>query len=403
MSESQSNKTGIPPATPESGPWFDFGPEQTKLRNDLRAFLREALPRDWVGIWHGPDGPPQSAEDTEEMGRRGWLTYYWPKEYGGSGGNVWDQTVIQEELFAHHEPRGAQYMGVNWIGPALMRYGNDEQKKEYLPPIAAGRAFWAQLFSEPGAGSDLAGLRTRAVLDGDHFIVNGEKIWTSYANLAKKGFLLCRTDPTRGKHRGLSALLIDMDAPGVEVRAIPSMVGWHRFHSVRFTDVRVPKERLLGPMNEGWSVAMAALPYERVGNARYARTTRVLGWVERQRADETQVADQGELMDLLALGRVAELLNYRAAHLKAKNNSLGWEASAAFAANALYEQETAAFIEQKTGFDCFVASKDPHALASGEVESFTVRQAPTVTIQAGTYQVQLSLVAQGGLGFPRSR
>lgn len=389
--------------TEAAGPAMDFGPDQEELRMELRTFLESHLPRDWVGIWHGPDGSPQSASVTEEMGRRGWLTYYWPSEYGGSDGSVWDQTVIQEELFAHHEPRGAQYMGVNWIGPALMRYGSEEQKRQYLPPIAEGKAFWAQLFSEPGAGSDLAGLKTRAVLEDDHFVVNGEKIWTSYANLAKHGFLLCRTDPSRGKHRGLSALLIDMDAPGVEVRAIPSMVGWHRFHSVRFTDVRVPRDRLLGPLNEGWSVAMAALPYERVGNARYARTTRVLGWVERQRKDAFSNADEGELMDLLALGRMAELLNYRAAHLKARDNTLGWEASAAFAANALYEQEAAVYIEKQTGFGCFVAAKDEHALASGEVESFTVRQAPTVTIQAGTYQVQLSLIAQGALGFPRSR
>ena len=384
------------------GMWMDFGTQQQQLRTELRSFLKENLPATYVGIWHGPDGAPLSGKISLEMGKRGWLTYYWPTEFGGKGGNVWDQTVIQEELFAHHEPRGAQYMGVNWIGPALMKFGTKEQLEKYLPPIARGDGYWAQLFSEPDAGSDLAGLRTRAVLEGDHYIVNGEKIWTSYANQAKHGFLLCRTDSTKGKHGGISVLLIDMDAPGVEVRAIPSMIGWHRFHSVRFDNVRVPADRLLGPLNEGWAVAMAALPFERVGNARYARTTRVLGWVERSSADSGD-AKEAEVMDLLALGRTAELLNYRAAHLKEKDGSLGWEASAAFAANALYEQASARIIEQLTGFDCYVASDDPHALALGEVESFTIRQAPTVTIQAGTYQVQLSLIARGALGFPRAR
>ena len=402
MNDSASSDEGHTAAELPDGMSMDFGPGQQKLRTELRAFLKENLAAGYVGIWHGPDGAPLSGAITRKMGERGWLTYYWPTEFGGKGGNVWDQTVIQEELFAHHEPRGAQYMGVNWIGPALMKFGTDAQRERYLPPIAKGDAYWAQLFSEPDAGSDLAGLRTRAVLDGDHFVVNGEKIWTSYANQAKHGFLLCRTDPTKGKHHGISVLLIDMDAPGVEVRTIPSMIGWHRFHSVHFTDVKVPKERLLGPLNEGWSVAMAALPYERVGNARYARTTRVLGWAERQAASGDN-AKEGDIMNLLALGRAAELLNYRAAYLKEKDGSLGWEASAAFAANALYEQATASMIEQLTGFDCFVASKDPHALAAGEIESFTIRQAPTVTIQAGTYQVQLSLIARGALGFPRAR
>lgn len=402
MSE-PSDKTQQPVSGAPSSLDMEFGPKQQQLRSELRAFLKENLSPEYVGIWHGPDGAPLSGEITRKMGERGWLTYYWPEQFGGKGGNVWDQTVIQEELFAHHEPRGAQYMGVNWIGPALMKFGTPEQQAQYLPPIARGDAYWAQLFSEPDAGSDLAGLRTRAVLDGDHYVVNGEKIWTSYANQAKHGFLLCRTDSTKGKHRGISVLLIDMDAPGVEVRTIPSMIGWHRFHSVHFTNLRVPKDRLLGPLDEGWAVAMAALPFERVGNARYARTTRVLGWTERHGANNLGDAREDDVMDLLALGRSAELLNYRAAYLKEKDGSLGWEASAAFAANALYEQASAQVIEQITGFDCYVASPDAHALALGEVESFTIRQAPTVTIQAGTYQVQLSLIARGALDFPRAR
>jgi alkylation response protein AidB-like acyl-CoA dehydrogenase len=248
-----TNKEQGSATTLPEGMWLEFDHAQQDLRTELRAFLKENLPPEYVGIWHGPEGAPLSGAITRKMGERGWLTYYWPEEFGGKGGSVWDQTVIQEELFAHHEPRGAQYMGVNWIGPALMKFGTDEQREQYLPPIAAGDGYWAQLFSEPDAGSDLAGLRTRAVLDGDEYVINGSKIWTSYANQAKHGFLLCRTDTTLGKHGGISVLLIDMDAPGVEVRAIPSMVGWHRFHSVHFTDVRVPKDRLLGPLNNGWA------------------------------------------------------------------------------------------------------------------------------------------------------
>jgi alkylation response protein AidB-like acyl-CoA dehydrogenase len=380
---------------------IEFSDDEKELRQRLRKFLAENLPPNWVGVWQDETSPEQSAALTQAMADRGWLTYYWPAEWGGRNGTIWDQVVIQEELFAHHEPRGSQYMGVNWIGPVLMQFGSDEQKQRYLPQIAAGKAFWAQLFSEPDAGSDLASLRTAAVSDGDEFVVNGEKVWTSYANTAHHGFLLARTDPTVKKHNGISAFLIDMNTPGIEVREIPSTIGWHRFHSVHFTDARIPKSALLGELNEGWSIAMAALPFERVGNARYARTTRVLGLLERELHRE-QVMDVPEIADVLALGRMAELLNYRAAAIKDTGGPFGWEASVAFACNALYEQDVAALIEKKRGFYAFVASGDDHAMSHGEVESFVVRQAPTVTVQAGTYQVQLSLIGRYALGLPRA-
>jgi alkylation response protein AidB-like acyl-CoA dehydrogenase len=380
---------------------IEFSDDEKELRLKLRQFLAENLPDDWVGVWQDDSSPDQSALVTQAMAERGWLTYYWPAEWGGRNGSIWDQVVIQEELFAHHEPRGSQYMGVNWIGPVLMQFGSEEQKDRYLPEIAAGRAYWCQLFSEPDAGSDLASLRTTAVADGDDFIVNGEKVWTSYANTARQGFLLARTDPSAHKHQGISAFLIDMSAPGIEVREIPSTIGWHRFHSVHFTDVRIPRSAILGEINDGWSIAMAALPFERVGNARYARTTRVLGLLERE-LHLRQSLDSPEVADALALGRMAELLNYRAAAIKDTGGPFGWEASAAFACNALYEQEAAAIIEQKQGFYAFVASGDEHAMSGGEIESFVVRQAPTVTVQAGTYQVQLSLIGRYALGLPRA-
>jgi alkylation response protein AidB-like acyl-CoA dehydrogenase len=380
---------------------FDFTDQERNLRQELRDFLAEHLPPDWTGVWKDADSAAQSAAVTEAMAGRGWLTYYWPSKFGGQDGTVWDQVVIQEELFAHHEPRGSQYMGVNWIGPVLMQFGSEAQLQEYLPEIAKGRAFWAQLFSEPDAGSDLASLRTTATEDGDEFIVNGEKVWTSYANTADHGFLLARTDPSAKKHDGISVFLIDMHSPGIEVREIPSSIGWHRFHSVHFTNARIPRTALLGQLHQGWSVAMAVLPFERVGNARYARTTRVLGILERD-LEGDELASAPEIADALALGRMAELLNYRAAAIKDSGGPFGWEASAAFACNALYEQEVAAIIEEKQGFYSFVSGSDPRAEANGEVESFVVRQAPTVTIQAGTYQIQLSLIARHGLGLPRA-
>jgi alkylation response protein AidB-like acyl-CoA dehydrogenase len=382
---------------------FDFSPAQTARRNEIREFLDAELPENWVGIWHRDHGPDISNAVTRKMAKRGWLTYHWPGAYGGRDGSSWDQVVIQEELFAYHEPRGGQYMGVNWIGPALMRYGTDEQKDKYLPEIAEGRIQWAQLFSEPDAGSDVAALRTQAVFDADtgEFTVNGEKIWTSYANLAARGFLLARTDQSARSHQGISALLIDMDAPGIEVREIPSSVGFHRFHSVVFRDVKVPAQALLGPLHGGWSVAMSALPYERAGNARYARVTRIMGFLEA--SAEVSKVHRDEIAGALAAGRMAELLSYVVVGMKERGEPPSWEASAAFAANAEYETRAAELMERVLGFSAFVSVEGQHSLYKGEMESLVSRQAPTVKIQAGTYEIQLSIIAQYGLGLPRGR
>jgi alkylation response protein AidB-like acyl-CoA dehydrogenase len=382
---------------------LNFSPEEDALRSALRELLAAILPDDWAGLWHEHNGPATSAAAVEELAARGWLTYHWPESYGGQDGSPWEQIVIQEELFAHNEPRGGQYMGVNWIGPTIMQFGTEEQKRALLPEIAAGQVQWAQLYSEPEAGSDLAALRTSAVLQGEEFVINGEKIWTSYANAASRGFLLARTDPASRGYRGISALLVPMDTPGIEVREIPSAVGWHRFHSVTFADVHVPRTALLGELHHGWAVAMASLPHERLGNARYARCTRVLGWIERRlSACSIHSALSEAFVDCLALGRMAELMNYSAVDVNTSGEGLTWQASAAFAMNANYERAVAELAERVLGFDMFVAVPDPHAVDHGEIESLAVRQAPTVTIQAGTYQIQLSVIARNALRLPKA-
>ena len=179
-------------------------------------------------------------------------------------------------MWARGEPRGAQYMNVNWIGPAIMHYGSEEQKQQHLTRISGGDVLWCQGFSEPEAGSDLVALRTLALRDGDDYVVYGSKIWTSYANHAEFCFLLVRTDPESQRHRGISVLLMPMNLPGVEIREIPAVVGERYFHEVFLTDVRVPASCRLGPEGEGWSVVSYALQYERVGAARYARAALTL-------------------------------------------------------------------------------------------------------------------------------
>ena len=254
---------------------FDWSEDDLQHRAEFQAFLREFLPADWEELSEGGPGSDVQAKFSRqfchELAERGWLTQHWPSEYGGHDAPPWRHSIIGEECWAIGEPRGPQYMNVNWIGPAVMRFGSDQQKHDHLPPISRGEVLWCQGFSEPEAGSDLVALRTSALRDGDDYVINGSKIWTSYVNHADFIILLVRTDPKSTKHRGISVLLVPMDTPGIEVREIPSVVGERYFHEVFFTDVRVPTSVCLGPEHEGWGVVTYALQYERVGAARYAR------------------------------------------------------------------------------------------------------------------------------------
>jgi alkylation response protein AidB-like acyl-CoA dehydrogenase len=207
-------------------------------------------------------------------------------------------------------------MNVNWIGGAIMAAGTEEQKRLHLPLISSGSVFWCQGFSEPDAGSDLAALRTSAVRDGDEYLVNGQKIWTSYAHVATYCFLLVRTNPGAERHRGISILLVPMDLPGIEVRAIPNISGGHMVHEMFFNDVRVPITCLLGEENDGWSLVIKALANERIGIARFERTARVLDSIVRRAIAE----GDGELdsnATVLAgraqvINEAARILNYAA-------------------------------------------------------------------------------------------
>ena len=379
----------------------DFSAEEDAFRAELREFLAQRLPDRWVGIFHGPDEHlDASFAISQEMAEKGWLIQTWPREYGGQDASIWRQMVLQEETWAHYEPRGGQYMGVNWVGPSIIRFGTAEQKARFLPPLAAGTAQWAQLFSEPEAGSDLASLRTRADRQGPMFIVNGEKIWTSYADYADQGFLLCRTQPGSRRHSGLSVLLIDMNTPGIEVRPILTPLGKHKLNAVSFTDVAIPADRLLATMDDGWTVAMTALSFERTGVARYARVTRFLGQLERLAgAEEPEVAD--DIAAALAAARAAELMNYGVLSYRERGEDPGWRASAARLRNVLLEQQAAAIAEEIAGTGVLADSHDPQALEGGEIEEFS-RLAPTGSVVSGAYEIQMGIIAQRALGLERA-
>lgn len=254
-----------------------MGDAATALRSELRQLVADQLPPDFLGAF--TDDPADLAATQnfcKLLAKRGLLCLAWPQEYGGGGASLWEQTALREEMWAHHEPRGAQYMGVNWVGPTIMRHGTPEQKRQHLPAIARGEVIWCQGFSEPNAGSDLASLRTAARRDGDVWRITGQKIWTSYATMAQWCFLLARTSHEEKKQQGITVFLVPMTSPGIEVRPIRSIIGPHHLNEVFFDDLQVTDADVLGRVDEGWRVTQEVLAFERVGIARYARCERLL-------------------------------------------------------------------------------------------------------------------------------
>jgi alkylation response protein AidB-like acyl-CoA dehydrogenase len=240
---------------------FKLTAEEEAFRDEVRAFVKEHL-------------SPEARQDPNFMGNwlravreKRWVGFNWPEEYGGGGGGIMEQVILKEEMSkAGAPPLGTSMMGLQWVGPAIIEYGTEEQKKKYLPDILDSAYQWCTGYSEPGSGSDLASLQCRAVKDGDEYVVNGQKIWTSGAAYSKWIILLTRTDfETEDKHEGITCLLVEMDSPGVEVRPIKNMAGSSHFAEVFFEDVRVPVENRLGDEGKGWGVTISALAHERSG------------------------------------------------------------------------------------------------------------------------------------------
>ena len=248
---------------------FEYAPEQENFRKEFRAWLERNLPSDLCVDDPADDRVASTREMFERrvawqktMHQAGWVGIAWPQEYGGRGASIIERVIWDEEYSKARAPV-LPGMGLNLVGPTIIHWGTDAQKQQYLPKILNADEIWAQGFSEPGAGSDLASLRTRAEDKGDHYLVNGQKVWTSGAQYADSIILLVRTDPSAPKHNGISCLLVDLTSPGVSVRPLVLATGHHHFNEVFFTDVVVPKTQLLGPVNQGWKVSTTTLMYER--------------------------------------------------------------------------------------------------------------------------------------------
>ncbi|HEX3461468.1 MAG TPA: acyl-CoA dehydrogenase family protein [Acidimicrobiales bacterium] len=249
---------------------LDYPADVEPFRAEIRAWLVENLPDDWgtPGFSMTPaEKKAFNQEWTKKLFEGGWICASWPKEYGGKGLSLMESVVLNEEFARAEAPLRADFFGDTLVGPTILQWGSEEQKQQFIPRILNGTIAWCQGFSEPDAGSDLASLKTRAELDGDEWVINGQKVWTTQARFADYIFLLARTDPDAPKHAGISYLLVPMQQPGVEVRPIEQIDGSAEFNEVFFTNVRCPKENVVGGVNNGWKVAMTTLGFERGSSA----------------------------------------------------------------------------------------------------------------------------------------
>ena len=400
--------------------WRDT-PEQAAFRNEVATLIDQRLPQRYREFAARGAMPERAWENDRKsdnpvalsaavdwhaaLAERHWVAPHWPSEYGGGGLSPMEQFIFNQELAESGAP-GVGGSGVNMLGPTLIVHGSDEQKDQYLPPILNGEVTWAQGYSEPGSGSDLASLTTRAVRDGDDFIINGQKIWTSAAHTADAMFALVRTDPDAPKHRGISFVMIDsIKTPGITVRPLININGDHYFNEVFFEDVRIPASNLVGELNRGWYVGMTLLDFERsnIGGAVAAR--RQL----RQLITHIQNNDQGarervtpelrqEIVDRYVETETLYQFSFRIISMQSSGLVPNYEASTAKLFASELSQRLALTATKVFGLHA------QHWSASPPASTFTRNYVGMVpaTIRGGTSEVQRNVIATRGLGLPRA-
>ena len=377
---------------------WTYPPEAEAFRAEVRAWLETNVPDDLRGVHLMHIDKPGMFERLRgwnaTLAEAGYAALAWPAAYGGRDAGPLDQVVLAEELSRADAPTTLNPIGISNIAPAILAYGTDEQKERFLRRMLRADDIWCQGFSEPDAGSDLASLRTTAVRDGDDFVVTGQKVWTTLAHHANWCELLVRTDPDAPKHKGISCLLVDMTLPGIEVRPLITITGEHEFNEIFFDGVRVPASALLGPVNEGWRVAMTTLTNERAGVAILhlmlrKKIGRLLAEARTRGADRDPVLRK-RLARLYLEGEYLKLLADRAISAAANDRPPGPEASLTKLVWSDVHQHVAAVAADVLGADAL----------SGEwgLDQLHVRG---LALAGGTTQVNKNIIAQRVLGLPR--
>ena len=388
---------------------FSLSPEDDSFRQELLGFLQQELPSDWEGEGRWPDEADWdfTRQVRRDLAQRGWLTMHWPEEYGGQGASPVRSTVFNEEMSYNRAP-GRDIFGVRMLAPILMIYGTEEQKKTFLLPIARGDVQWCQGYSEPGSGSDLASLQTRAVSDGDDYVINGSKIWTTMAHKADWIMLLARTDPDAPKHRGISFILVDMSTPGVSVQPVYNMTGGHDFNQVFFDNVRVPKKNLVGEENRGWYVGVTLLDFERSGIDYSATSRRLLSelttHVRKTRGNGEPLSQNPQVRNMLTEryieAETARLLAYGVAWMQGQGLVPNKEASMSKVFGSETLQRVTSTGMEILGLYGQLRPGDRWAPLKGRVPENWMHSF-SHTISAGTSEVQRNIIASRGLGLPR--
>ena len=389
---------------------FLFSKEDEAFRRETADFVERELPWDWrteVVDSEEPEDAVLVRQFKKKLAGRGWLTMAWSEEYGGQDAPHIQQMVFNEEM-AYHRAPGVDMWGVKMLAPTLMIHGTDEQKQRFLPSVAKGEVQWCQGYSEPGSGSDLASLQTKAVVDGDDYIINGTKIWTSNAHRADWIILLARTDQDAPKHRGITMLLLDMKSPGVEIRPIVNMAGVHGFNQLFFDNVRVPKRNLVGEYNRGWYVGARLLDFERSGVGRSAGARKTLEELV-QFARETNWNGQtlsknpttrNRLADMAIEVEVARMISYHIGWLQSEGEVFNREASMGKLFGSEMTQRIFRTGMSMMGLYGTLSKGSKWAPLQGRVERGFLTSFSS-TIAAGTSEIQRNVIATRGLGLPR--
>jgi alkylation response protein AidB-like acyl-CoA dehydrogenase len=390
---------------------FRFSPADEAWRQELRDWIRQEFGADWNGFRAA--GGEEGEEEYEftrgvrkKLAAKGWTAPALPKEVGGMGASFAQQAVFNEEL-AYHRVPGPDIISVGYVAPTLMLYGTDEQKR-HIPAIVAAEEAWCQGYSEPGSGSDLASLQTRAIRDGDEYVINGQKIWTSNAHHANWMFMLARSDPDAPKHRGISYLLLDMKTPGIQIRPLINMAGRHGFNEVFFDNVRVPVSNRVGEENRGWYVGMATMDFERSAIAASGGLRRsyedLVGFVREAGATDglgmNRDLARAALADAGIEIAVARMLSLRVLSMQQGGQVPNYEASIAKMFSSELGQRFARLGTRILGMYGILRRGSPFARLRGDfIESYM--QSVASTIGGGTSEVQRNIIATRGLGLPR--
>lgn len=368
------------------------GASTAGLRSAVRAFVADEITSGRITPRCNSWTESLASDFSRRLGERGWIGYHWPTQYGGRGGNAFDTLTINEELLAAGAPVGAHWIAARQSSPLLMRFGNEAQRQEFLPRIAAGSTYFAIGMSEPDVGSDLASVRSRAELADGSWVLNGRKVWTSGAHLCHYAIVLCRTAPAdpKARHAGLSQLIVDLKAPGVTIRPIRMLDGSHHFNEVIFDNVQVPAERLVGNAGDGWKQVSSELAYERSGPERFLSTMPLV-----ERCLQLVLAGPAAVGDIAAGRLLARLMTLR-------NMSLGvWGALGAGQSPAIeaamvkdlgtnFERDAIEIVREAMTADPRVAGDD----ALEQLMADALPLAPTYNLRGGTNEVLRNMIAK---------